>query len=96
VADPPSKLSEEQVRTRIKDLPGWHSKNGGLSRNFEFKDFIEAFGFMARVALLAEAQAHHPEWTNVYNRVEILLRTHEVDGLTDRDITLAAAISAIA
>jgi 4a-hydroxytetrahydrobiopterin dehydratase len=61
-------------------------------RTFKFKDFVEAFGFMAQVALLAEKMDHHPEWSNVYNRVEILLTTHDCNGLSARDVTLAQAI----
>ena len=57
-----------------------------------FADFVEAFGFMARVAILAEKADHHPEWSNVYNRVEILLTTHDCDGLSDRDLKLARSI----
>jgi len=63
-----------------------------VRRSFSFKDFVEAFGFMSKVALLAERADHHPEWTNVYNRVEILLTTHDAGGLSRRDIALAEAI----
>lgn len=76
------------------NLPHWRMVEGrdALARSFRFKDFSEAWGFMARVALLAEAQDHHPEWSNVWNRVEILLSTHDAGGLSERDITLAKAI----
>lgn len=78
----------------MKEAAGWALGPDGLSllRRFEFADFNEAFGFMTRVALAAEKADHHPEWSNVYNRVEIKLTTHEVGGLTDRDFSLAAAI----
>ena len=79
-------------------LPGWKLVEGrdAITRTFRFKDFSEAWGFMARVALLAEAQDHHPEWFNVWNRVEITLSTHDAGGLSVRDVRLAQAIDAIA
>jgi 4a-hydroxytetrahydrobiopterin dehydratase len=78
-------------------LPGWALVEGrdAIRRSFRFRDFSEAWGFMARVALLAEAQDHHPEWSNVWNRVEILLTTHDAGGLSDRDLRLAKAIDAL-
>ena len=78
-------------------LPGWQLVEGrdAITRAFRFKDFSEAWGFMARVALLAEAQDHHPEWFNVWNRVEILLTTHDAGGLSERDISMARAIDAL-
>ncbi len=78
-------------------LPGWSLVEGrdAIRRSFRFKDFSEAWGFMARVALLAEAQDHHPEWSNVWNRVEIVLTTHDARGLSDRDVRLAQAIDAL-
>jgi 4a-hydroxytetrahydrobiopterin dehydratase len=79
-------------------LPEWKGVEGrdAITRSFRFKDFSEAWGFMARVALLAEAQDHHPEWFNVWNRVEITLSTHDASGLSARDVRLAQAIDAIA
>jgi 4a-hydroxytetrahydrobiopterin dehydratase len=78
-------------------LPHWSVAEGrdAIQRAFRFRDFSEAFGFMARVALLAEAQDHHPEWFNVWNRVEITLTTHDAKGLSERDLRLAAAIDAL-
>lgn len=78
-------------------LPEWRLAEGrdAIIRSFRFRDFSEAWGFMARVALLAEAQDHHPEWSNVWNRVEILLSTHDADGLSERDVRLATAIDAL-
>ena len=75
-------------------LPDWHPAPGrdALVREFKFKDFVEAFGFMSQIALLAEKMDHHPEWSNVYNHVEILLTTHDCNGLSARDVTLAQAI----
>ena len=78
-------------------LPAWKLVEGrdAITRAFRFKDFSEAWGFMARVALLAEAQDHHPEWFNVWNRVEITLSTHDASGLSARDVRLAQAIDKI-
>ncbi len=74
----------------------WKEQNNQLVRNFEFKDFSEAFAFMTRVAILAEKHNHHPEWSNVYNKLEIRLSTHDAgDTITDKDRKLAAAIDAL-
>ncbi|NMJ43320.1 4a-hydroxytetrahydrobiopterin dehydratase [Roseomonas sp. JC162] len=80
-----------------RDLPGWAMVDGrdAIARTFRFKDFSEAWGFMSRVALLAEKQDHHPEWFNVWNRVEITLSTHDAGGLSARDVALAKAIDAL-
>ena len=81
------------------DAPeGWTSEEGGkaLVRTFTFKDFNEAFGFMSRVALVAEKNDHHPEWHNVYKTVDIVLSTHDAGGVTNNDIELAKAMNAIA
>jgi len=73
--------------------PGWNEADGCLRRDFEFADFSEAFAFMTRVAMLAEASTHHPEWSNVYNRVSITLTTHDAGNtVTEADRRLAAAI----
>jgi 4a-hydroxytetrahydrobiopterin dehydratase len=81
----------------LAELAGWTLVEGrdAIQKSFRFKDFNEAFGFMTRVALLADKADHHPEWSNVYNRVEILLTTHDADGLSARDIALAKAIEAL-
>lgn len=89
---------DDAARARaLADLPEWRLVDGpeGISRRFLFGDFSEAFAFMARVALLAEKADHHPEWSNVYNRVDILLTTHDADGLSQRDIDMARAIDAL-
>jgi 4a-hydroxytetrahydrobiopterin dehydratase len=85
------KLSEDVRRAALESLPGWQmaGDRDAIAKAFKFKDFNEAFGFMCRVALAAEAMDHHPEWFNVYNRVEVTLTTHEAGGLTERDIKLA-------
>ncbi|MHA6767973.1 4a-hydroxytetrahydrobiopterin dehydratase [Sphingobium ummariense] len=78
-------------------LPEWSAVESpeGIRRHFVFTDFNAAFGFMSRVALLAEKADHHPEWSNVYNRVDILLTTHDAGGLSQRDVDMAAAIDAL-
>lgn len=93
-----SKLDDEARAVALSNLPHWNYDIDmqGIRRNLSFSDFAEAFGFMTRVAILAEKADHHPEWFNVYNRVEILLTTHDAGGLSKRDIELAAAIDAIA
>jgi 4a-hydroxytetrahydrobiopterin dehydratase len=92
------KLSAAERAALAEALPAWKLVEGrdAITRTFRFKDFSEAWGFMARVALLAEAQDHHPEWFNVWNRVEITLSTHDAGGLSARDVRLAKAIDAIA
>ena len=92
------KLSDD-IRAELGALlPAWHPTEGrdALCRSFRFRDFSEAWAFMSRVALLAEAQDHHPEWSNVYNRVEITLTTHDAAGLSPRDLKLAQAIDKLA
>ncbi|GLS00558.1 putative pterin-4-alpha-carbinolamine dehydratase [Brevundimonas denitrificans] len=83
------------VTEALKDLPLWGAHGGdrpAIVRNLAFADFNAAFGFMTRVALLADKVDHHPEWSNVYNRVEVLLTTHDAGGVTDRDIRMARFI----
>lgn len=88
------KLTPAERARLLPTLDGWSlaTRKDGIEKSFRFADFIEAFAFMARVALLAEKADHHPEWSNVYNRVDILLTTHDADGLSMRDIDLAKAI----
>ncbi len=74
---------------------GWTEEGGALRRRLTFTDFSEAFAFMTRVALLAEKMNHHPEWTNVWNRVSVTLSTHDAGGLTERDVELARAMDAL-
>lgn len=85
-------LSEQQLAEELAQLPQWRLRDGKLFRSFRFADFVEAFGFMSRVALLAETRNHHPEWSNVYNRVDIELVSHDLGGITERDTQLALAI----
>ena len=85
-------MSDSDLQSELTNLPGWARQEDRLYREFRFEDFVEAFGFMTSVALLAERANHHPEWRNVYNRVYIELTTHEAGGLTHRDIALAREI----
>lgn len=89
------RLSDEDVRSRLDQLDGWSFTEGKLQRSFEFEDFVQAFGFMTSVALAAERMNHHPDWTNVYNRVDVHLSSHDVDGISERDFRLAARIDAL-
>jgi 4a-hydroxytetrahydrobiopterin dehydratase len=91
------KLSAKTRRAALARLPAWRhlGKRDAIARSFKFADFSEAFGFMARVALAAQSMDHHPDWTNVYNRVEITLSTHDAGGLSQRDIALATIIDGI-
>jgi 4a-hydroxytetrahydrobiopterin dehydratase len=92
------RLSAEARKSALAELPGWSEVAGreAIARTFTFKDFNEAFGFMARAALVAEKYDHHPEWRNVYKTVEVVLATHDAGGVTRLDVQLAAAMNAIA
>lgn len=91
-------LEQNEREAALAQLGEWSydANSRGIRRIFRFADFAEAFGFMSRVAILAEKADHHPEWFNVYNRVEILLTTHDANGLSERDIALATAIDGFA
>ncbi len=92
------KLEANARAAALKGLPHWHEVKGrdAIARKFEFKDFNEAFGFMSRAALLAEKMDHHPEWFNVYNKVDVTLSTHDAGGVTENDIKMATAMEAYA
>jgi len=92
------KLSNERRAEVLGQLADWQAVDGrnAITRTFKFKDFNEAFGFMARAALIAEKMDHHPEWFNVYNRVDVTLSTHDAGGLTELDVELAAAMDSLA
>lgn len=94
----PKRLSPEARAEALATLTGWRLAEGreALTKRFVFRDFSEAFGWMTRVALLAETMDHHPEWTNVYRTVEVTLATHDAGGLTELDVRLARAIDALA
>lgn len=87
------KLSPSKVNTELLELDHWCLSGDKLQGEFVFGDFVEAFGFMSQVALLAEAMNHHPEWSNVYNRVEVYLTTHDAGGITELDFALAGRIN---
>ena len=92
------KLDDAARKAMAASLPGWRIAEGrdAIQRTYKFKDFSQAFGFMARAALVAEKMDHHPEWTNVWNRVDVTLSTHSAGGLTDLDVKLAEAMDKIA
>ena len=85
-------LSNQQLENQLKELEDWNIKNKKLFKAFKFSDFAQAFEFMSLVAILAEAMDHHPEWSNIYNEVEINLVTHSEGGITQLDIDLAKKI----
>ena len=86
------KLDDEELAKRLTSLAGWTLQAGKLHREYRFGDFVEAFGFMAGVALVAERMNHHPEWFNVWSTVRVDLTTHDAGGITARDFELAAAM----
>ena len=88
-------LDAAQKSALSTTLPNWVEHGDRLHRDLQFKSFVEAFGFMAQVALLAESKNHHPNWSNVYNRVSIDLTTHDLGGLSSLDVELASAIDAL-
>mgnify|MGYP003655117210 FL=1 len=86
------KYNEKTAQPKLREIKGWFFKNEAIEKNFVFKNFSEALGFIVQVGLLAEKQNHHPEWFNVYNKVDIRLSTHSANGLTDKDFELANSI----
>ena len=92
-----AELTEAERQSALADLSEWSLSREGkaIERKLEFGDFSEAWGFMSRVALLADSHDHHPEWFNVYNKVEITLTTHDAGGLSERDVKMATAIDAL-
>ncbi len=90
------KLNEKDAREKLAGLEGWALDDAGrIAKSYQFADFSQAFAFMTRVAILAEKANHHPEWSNVWNRVHIALQTHDVGGLSDKDFALAASIEGL-
>ena len=96
MANRPERLTVDEQRARLTDIPGWEIVDDGLVRQLQFSDFATAFGFMAAAAVVAERLDHHPEWSNVYSRVTIRLTTHDAGGLTELDYGLAARMSELA
>jgi 4a-hydroxytetrahydrobiopterin dehydratase len=90
-----ARLSPTEIEELLPALPDWGLDQHKLFRHFVFENFIDAFGFMTQVALLAETMNHHPEWSNVYNRVEIYLTSHDVEGISERDFILARRIDSL-
>jgi 4a-hydroxytetrahydrobiopterin dehydratase len=89
------KLSDSEIAEHMKALPEWELGEDQIRRTFRFKNFVEAFGWMSKVALVAERMNHHPTWRNVWATVEVELSTHDAGGLTERDMKLAAAMDAL-
>ena len=94
--EPPAVLGPSEIDEALASLDGWEVRDGKLHREFVFANFVEAFGFMAKVALVAESADHHPEWFNVYRTVRVDLTTHESGGITERDTALARAMNELA
>ncbi|MBM3910969.1 MAG: 4a-hydroxytetrahydrobiopterin dehydratase [Thaumarchaeota archaeon] len=90
-----SKLSDDQIKEKLKELQGWQLVNGKLHKEFQFKDFNQAFGFMTRAAIHAEKMDHHPEWFNVYNKLKVDLMTHDAGGITENDVKLAKILNSL-
>jgi len=86
-------LRDQDLVSLQKELPNWKIQKSRLRREWQFTNFVEAFGFMTKVAILSEAMNHHPEWSNVYSKVTIELTTHDLGGLSDKDIQLAKKIN---
>ena len=91
-----TKLNADEIQARLSGVPGWTQDGDRIQREFKFQNFREAFAFMTACALAAEKMDHHPEWSNVYNRVRVALSTHDAGGITEKDFELAAAMNAAA
>lgn len=89
------KLSESEIQERLKDIDGWEYNENAIHTTFEFNDFKDAFSVMTRIAFEAELQQHHPDWSNVYNKLQISLSTHDAGGVTENDFNLAKTIEDI-
>jgi 4a-hydroxytetrahydrobiopterin dehydratase len=92
----PTLLTQAELEEALRQLPGWTYLAGKLHREYQFADFIHAFGFMATASIAIEAMNHHPEWINVYSRVTVDLSTHDVGGITELDVELASKLERIA
>lgn len=90
-----TKLSQEQIKNELKNMPGWAVVEGKLHKEFQFEDFNQAFGFMTRAAMHIEKMNHHPEWFNVYNKLIVELTTHDTGGITENDIKLAKILNSL-
>ncbi len=93
---PIAALPEQEIASRLAERPGWDHRGDRIARTFRFESFAEAFGWMASVAIVADKLDHHPEWRNVYSRVEVELTTHDAGGLSERDFELARVMDELA
>ncbi|HEU04285.1 hypothetical protein LCGC14_1205180 [marine sediment metagenome] len=91
----PEKLSSDEIENELKSLDGWSVVNGKLHKDFQFDDFNQAFGFMARASMHIEKMNHHPEWFNVYNKLSVDLMTHDAGGITQNDVNLAKILNSL-
>lgn len=89
------KLTEQEINDKLENMEGWEYSDNAIHTSFEFENFKEAFTLMTRIAFEAEAQQHHPDWSNVYNQLEIKLSTHDAGGVTEKDFKMANAIEGI-
>ncbi|HTO90662.1 MAG TPA: 4a-hydroxytetrahydrobiopterin dehydratase [Candidatus Sulfotelmatobacter sp.] len=96
MTSPRLKLSDSEIASALKTIPGWSVEGGKLHRRYQFADFIEAWGFMSSAALVAQQMDHHPEWSNVYHTVTVDLVTHDLKGISTRDVELATRMEALA
>ena len=96
MAKPARKLSDSEIESGLQALPGWRVAGGKLHREYQFENFVQAFGFMASAALVAESMNHHPEWSNVYNKVVVDLVTHSIGGISNLDLELAQKVESLA
>ncbi len=92
----PVKLTEAEIQSKLNQLAGWSVEDGKLHKQFQFDSFVSAFGWMTSAALVAETMGHHPEWTNVYNRVHVNLVSHDAGGITEMDFNLAKQMDGLA
>ncbi len=92
----PARLTYAEIASALQNLPGWSLAGTVLHREYRFPDFVHAFGFMATAAVAIEALGHHPDWSNVYNRVTVNLTTHDAGGVTARDLELARLLEGLA
>ena len=90
------KLSKPEIASALRKIDGWTVANGKLHREYQFADFVHAFGFMATAALIVEKMGHHPEWFNVYDRLSVDLTTHDAGGITKKDVDLARVLETLA
>ncbi len=96
MTEKPRKLEDSEIQKELKDLAGWTLTAGKLHREYRFQNFVEAFGFMASAALVAESMNHHPEWFNVYHTVKVDLTTHDAGGISKLDFELARKLESLA